>query len=110
MTGAHYDFVYQEGPGVERLRTLAAAALAATPNPSADLLTRRRYAAASWLEDADDVAAADPELCAMLLCRTVQAALEYRFWAARRWQPRYKDTLSALEVLDLDLARDARAF
>ena len=46
----------------------------------------------------------------MLLCRAVEGALEYRFWAARRWQPRYKDTLAALETLDPGLAREARAF
>ena len=102
--------VYQEGPAVERLRALASDALAATPDPPPAFLTQRRYAVATWLEDAEDVAGADPELCAMLLCRAVEGALEYRFWAARRWQPRYKDTLAALETLDPSLAQEARAF
>jgi len=102
--------VYQEGLAVERLRTLAGAALASTPDPSPAFLTQRRYTVATWLEDAEDVAGADPELCAMLLCRAVEGALEYRFWTARRWQPRYKDTLAALETLDRHLAQDARAF
>lgn len=102
--------LYEEGTAVSRLRELAAAALASTPEPPPDFLTRLRYAVATWLEDAEDVAGADPELCALLLWRAVESAVEYRFWAAGRWQPRYKDTLTALEAVDPGLAEDVRAF
>jgi hypothetical protein len=102
--------VYAADPALERLRELAAAALASDPEPSAAKLTTLRYTAATWLEDAEDVADEDPELGFALLCRAVEGAIEYRFWAARRWQPRYKDTLRALEALDGGLASDVRAF
>jgi predicted nucleotidyltransferase len=102
--------VYAAGPVLEELRERAAATLAAGPEASPAVLTGTRYAAATWLEDAEDVAAEDPELGAALLCRAVEGAVEHAFWAARRWQPRYKDTQRALEALDGALARDTRAF
>jgi hypothetical protein len=102
--------VYAADAEVDRLRARAAAALAAGPEPAPALLTRTRYAAATGLEDAEDVAADDPELGFALLCRAVERAIEHRFWAARRWQPRPKDVLQALAALDGGLARDVRAF
>jgi hypothetical protein len=102
--------IFAPDPALERLRERAAAALAATPEPSPAFLTGQRYAVATWLEDAEDVAAEDAELCFALLCRAVEGAIEYRFWDARRWQPRYKDVLRELEALDSGLARDVRAF
>jgi hypothetical protein len=102
--------VYAADPALEHLRGLAAAALASDPEPPVAKLTTLRYTAATWLEDAEDVADEDPELGFALCCRAVEGAVEYRFWAARRWQPRYKDTLRALEALDGGLARDVRAF
>ena len=102
--------VYEQGPVVQELKALAAEELAATPEPSSDFLLRRRYAVATWLEDAEDMLAVDPEMCSMLASRAVEAALEYRFWETGRWQPRSKDTLSAMEELDPEVASDARAF
>jgi hypothetical protein len=102
--------VYEDDPALGHLRERAAAALASTPEPSPAFLTRQRYTVATWLEDAEDVAGEDAELCAALLCRAVDAAVEHRFWTARRWQPRHKDMLHALTALDGRLARDVRAF
>ena len=46
----------------------------------------------------------------ILLGEAVQAALQQRFWAAGRWQPRAKELFSALAELDPPLAAAARAF
>ena len=102
--------VYASDPVLERLRRLAAAELETRPEPSRVALDQRRYTAASSLEDAEDVAAADPALCALILHRAVDAAITCRFWLAPAWQPRGKDTLSALTKLDPPLAELARAF
>jgi predicted nucleotidyltransferase len=102
--------VYDADPVVEHLRTRAAQILDSRPAPSADDLVRRRYSVAMWLEDAEDVATMDADLCTMLLGKAVESAVAYRFWDARRWQPRQKDTLAALEALDPELANRVRAF
>jgi predicted nucleotidyltransferase len=102
--------VYDADPAVEALRARATQVLESRPEPSPGELVRRRYAVATGLEDAEDVAAVDADLCAALLCKVVEGAVQYRFWDARRWQPRAKDTLSALEALDADLAALVSAF
>lgn len=102
--------VYDADPVVEQLRARAAQVLDSPPEPSPEKLIRERYAVSTGLEDAEDVAEVDADLCAALLCRVVERAVEYRFWTARRWQPRYKDTFSALETLDSGLAACVRAF
>ena len=95
---------------VEALRERAVAVLGTPPDPSPEFLVRYRYAVATGLEDAEDVASADPDLCAALLHRAVESAIEYRFWVGHRWQPRPKDTLAALGTLDAPLAAAVRAF
>jgi hypothetical protein len=85
-------------------------ALEDRPEPTVAFLTRARYTAATWLEAAADVAATDPETCTALLGKAVEEAVRYRFWAARQWQPRPKDTLHALQRLDDGLAGHVRAF
>jgi len=102
--------VYDADPAVEALRARAAQVLASQPEPSPGELVRRRYAVATGLEDAEDIAEVDADLCAALLSKVVEGAVQYRFWDARRWQPRAKDTLSALEALDAGLAALVRAF
>jgi hypothetical protein len=84
--------------------------LASRPDPSPEFLTRTRYSVATSLEDAVDVAQTDPEVCTAILFKAVEGAVQYRFWEARQWQPRHKDTLRALEHLDAGLAEDVRAF
>ena len=102
--------VHDADPVVERLRRLAQAELEALPQPPSDALSLRRYFAATALEDAEDIAGTDPALCALILHRAVDAAITCRFWLAPAWQPRGKDTLSALATLDPPLADLARAF
>ena len=95
---------------VARLREQAEELLAAGPELSDSALIRHRYTAATWLEDALDIADADPEMCAALLGEAVLAAVRYRFLAAGQWLPRHKELLSALGALDGELATLARQF
>jgi hypothetical protein len=102
--------LYDADPVVEHLRSMARAELASRPDPTVQALHQRRYTAATALEDAEDVAETDPALRALFLHRAVDAALACRFWLGRTWQPRGKETLSALAKLDPPLADLARAF
>ncbi len=95
---------------VRSLQAAAAEALADGPDPSPAFLVAERYAAATWLEDALDVARVDPDTCVMLVDKAVDGAVQYRFWAARRWQPRPKELLLALADLDPELAHLVRRF
>ena len=84
--------------------------LAAGPEVDEDTLTFHRYAAAMEFEDAVDVLGRDEDLTRMLLHRAVDSALRFRFWQARRWQPRNKELLSELATVDADLAALARRY
>ena len=102
--------VYAADPVVDRLRQLAREELESKPEPSSVALDQRRYFAATALEDAADIAEPDPALCALILHRAVDAAISCRFWLARTWQPRGKDTLTALAGIDAPLAELVRSF
>lgn len=102
--------ILDEDGTIARLRTLAARELARRPDPAALFLTARRYAAATLLEDALDIAWTDPEMSTALLGEAVLEAVRYRFWAAGEWQPRQKDLLRRLAVLDAQLAAQVREF
>jgi predicted nucleotidyltransferase len=102
--------VYDGDPVVEQLRAGAVQVLGSKPEPSPERSVRQRYTVATWLEDAEDIAEADADLCVALLYKAVEGAVEYRFWDARQWQPRAKETLAALERLDAGLAARVRAF
>lgn len=88
----------------------AAALLAAGPNLSADELVMLRYGAATVFEDAVDLAGRDSALCRLALHRAVEEALRYRYLAANRWQPRFKELLNDLGELDPALPGLAAAF
>ena len=93
-----------------RLIVAARDLLAAGPEVNEDMLTFHRYAAAMEFEDAVDVLDRDEDLARMLLHRAVDSALRFRFWQARRWQPRNKELLSDLVTVDADLAALARRY
>jgi len=95
---------------VSRLQQEAAALLADGPEVTDQILTAKRYAVACWLEDALDIRTTDPEMCAALLATAVLEAVRFRYWLARRWQPRQKELLGALATLDPTLAELARRF
>jgi predicted nucleotidyltransferase len=104
-------FVVHRADGVlDDLRARAAEELASPPRLDAQALRVRGYHAASLFEDALDVLETEPEAAQILLGQAVQLALQQRFWAAGRWQPRAKDLLSALAELDPAQAAAARAF
>ena len=84
--------------------------LDAGPLVDAAGLTVQRYETAMLFEDAVDIRERDPELASQLLHDAVGVALRFRFWQARRWQPRNKELLSALALLDAELAALARRY
>lgn len=92
------------------LQAKARHVLAAGPETSPAALTLKRYATATWFEDAIDIAESDPELCMAFLFNAVDEALRYRFWEAGEWQPRHKDLLRSLAELDPKLADLTLAF
>ncbi len=84
--------------------------LAAGPAVSDEQLTNLRYSTTMVFEDALDSRANDAGLATNLLHDAVAQALRFRFWQARRWQPRAKDLMSALAALDAELAALARRY
>lgn len=83
--------IYDPDGVVAELQTRARDMLAAGPAISPAVLTAKRYATATWFEDAIDIAETDPELCIAFLFNAVDEATRYRFWDAGVWQPRHKD-------------------
>ena len=57
-----------------------------------------------------DVVERDPAACAFLLSMAVHETLEYAFWKANRWVPRWKDVLLELAEVDAELAGLMRRF
>jgi predicted nucleotidyltransferase len=68
--------------------------------PTEDALTRFRYGAVDLLDDARDVIAGDPAAAALLLGDVVQQIVAYAFWVRGRFQPRRKETIAALALID----------
>ncbi|HET7038158.1 MAG TPA: hypothetical protein VFI42_20965, partial [Thermomicrobiaceae bacterium] len=102
--------VYDPAGAGAALIARAAGLLAQGPSPSEATLIQARYYAATSLEDGLDIVASELELARAFLYRAVDGALRYRFLAARRWHPRPKELLRALEALDPPLAELARRF
>jgi nucleotidyltransferase-like protein len=78
--------------------------------PTAAELAGRRYAAVDTLDDARDMAQADPAMAALLLATAVQQIAGYAFWQRAMFQPRRKDLLGALAAIDPIAADHLRAF
>ena len=102
--------VYVAGGELARLRALATEALRAGPAIDELGLTVRRYMAAALLEDGLDIAASDPDGASLILGRALEEVARYAFWAAKRWQPRSKDLLEALDLLNPTLGQLVREF
>ena len=100
--------VFAEGPDLDALRSEAAGWLARPSVPTAAEAVRTRYAAATRLEDASDVAADDPETAVMLAGLAVFAMLEFSCQTSLGAVPRGKDLIARVASLDPvlgDLAR-----
>lgn len=102
--------VYDADPVIAQIRTRANEVLASGPTVDEASLVQRRYAVATTLEDALDIVDVDPEMCAAILHVAVDGAARYRFVKERRWQPRNKELLTALDGLDAELATLVRQF
>jgi len=95
-------------PVLDELVHEAADWLARPLAPEPAQLTAQRYGAVDLLDDARDVIARDPATAALLLARAVDAIVEHAFWQRERFQPRRKDTLTALASIDPEAASLAR--
>ena len=103
--------VLDRDPVVERLRALARDYLTRSADYDQSKLTWLRYAAALFLEDAEDVAGSDPEACAMLLHSAVEGMLRYYFFARENIPvPRWKDLLTGVCEHDPETGTLARRF
>jgi hypothetical protein len=88
----------------------AMAVLDKGPDFSADELQALHYGPATWFEDAADLAARDPALCRLALHHAVEDAVRYRYLAANRWRPRFKELISGLAELDPALHAEVERF
>ena len=102
--------VFQSHGVVDQLRREASEWLARRTPLSADGAVRSRYAAASRLEDAVDVATADADTATMLATQAVVAMLEHRCRAAEGRVPGAKDLLGTVTTSDPQLGRLAHTF
>lgn len=102
--------IFQVGDVVARFQQRARDELDRPPVPSSATLRHARYGIATGLEDARDIAAIDPEMCASLLAQVVDDVVRYLYLRAGRWLPRSKELLSRLADVDPDLAARSRRF
>jgi hypothetical protein len=73
-------------------------------------LVQQRYTAVDLLDDARDVMASDPAAAALLLGQCVREIIAHAFWRAGRPQPRRKQAVGQLAVLDPEAAALVRRF
>ncbi len=72
--------------------------------PTDVALTQLRYGAVDQLDDARDIIDSDPAAAALLLGEAVREIVRYAFWRRRCFQPRRKDTITALSSIDPEAA------
>ena len=93
--------VQEDGAGiVAGLRSEAAVWLHMPPEPDPTRLRWTRYLLVDLLDNARDMAAADPLMARLLLNQVVQGLIDYRFVAGGRFLPRVKAQRVELAALD----------
>lgn len=102
--------VLDRDPVIEELRSKARESLLLKPEISEFSLTTVKYTAATYLEDAMDVAGKDPATTLMFLYNAVTEMLHYTFKKTGKYIPRTKDILNEMEELDAETARLVREF
>jgi uncharacterized protein (TIGR02246 family) len=102
--------VFSSDPVVDDLRREASDWLATRPEFGDDRVLRDRYAAASRLEDAIDIGAADPASATMLSSEAVIAMLELDCRVNDGRVPRAKELLGDVTRRDPELGRLAHTF
>ena len=95
---------------VDELKARAIEILKLGPVVSDETLTRGRYRAATFLEDAVDVRERDPETADMILCDAVRTMIGHRVTEARVYPPRQKELLDILATIDEGSAAAAKRF
>ena len=102
--------ILDQHPVVEQLRQRGRDLLATPPTLTPSQHTWKRYWASNLLEDAEDMAAHDPQTAQIFLAQAVFTMLQYYFEANGRFIPRTKELLIQLDALDPVLAALAREF
>jgi len=102
--------VYRSDGVVDDLRREAAAWLERPAPLSPADAVRSRYAAATQLEDAADVAASDPHTATMLATQAVVAMLEHHCRATVGRVPRGKGLLGVIDTIDPVMGAAAHTF
>jgi|SRR5579871_2125483 len=102
--------IYEEGTIVTALQRIAADYLAHPPQYTEEALIRARYSAATWYEDALDMAEQDPITAHLLLHRAVYEMLGYVYQRAGMRQPRHKELVVRLGEISPELAQAAHGF
>jgi hypothetical protein len=98
------------GQALDALRAEAADWLKKRAALTPDEDTFARYAAATLLEDGEDIAERDPAMASALLGEAVMAMLRYYLRAERGVVPGNKSLLLEVERNDREAARSARRF
>jgi nucleotidyltransferase-like protein len=97
-------------PVIAELVGEARAWLAKPLEPTDEQLTQQRYGCVDLLDDARDITDRDPASAALLLDDCVRRIVEHAFWRVRRFQPRRKDTVTALAAIDAHAAALVRRY
>ncbi|MDP9311559.1 MAG: nucleotidyltransferase domain-containing protein [Chloroflexota bacterium] len=95
---------------IAALQTRAQHLLTTPPTFTPEQVTRMRYAAATWYEDAVDVIERDPVTATRLLNQAVDTMLHVLFWKAQRFVPREKELMAHVRAIDMDIATLAEQF
>jgi predicted nucleotidyltransferase len=90
-------------PVITELRQEANRTLADPPQVSPEKLMFLRYMAATWLEDAADLARRDEATANLFLTQAVFEIVRYNFIAAGKYLPRNKELLLATESFNPEL-------
>ena len=90
-------------PLIAELRQEATRTLADPPQTNPEKLLVMRYMAATWLEDAADLARRDEATANLFLTQAIFEIIRYNFIAAGRYLPRNKELISTIETLNPEL-------
>lgn len=74
--------------------------LARPLEPSPAELDAQRHAAVDFIDDVRDIVATDPAAAHLLLAQAVNGIVAHAFWRKRRFQPRRKNAVHELAVID----------
>lgn len=102
--------ILEADPVIAELRQKAVEILENPPQASPERLTSLRYMAASWLEDASDLAQRDEATANLFLSQAVFEIIRSNFILAGKYMPRNKELIAGTEALNPELGQLLRKF